>query len=101
MTNQLIEEKLKEFETLWIERDTYPPDGKEMIKNLFKTSLNEVYQQGCDESFGKSYDAVRVKIREEERKEIYQDLMKVADEGQYEDLRREVERYFKKIINKV
>ena len=27
--------------------------------------------------------------------EIYKDLMRVADEGQYEDLRREISRYFK------
>jgi len=51
-----------------------------MLKNFLKTSLNEV-----------------VEARE---KDIYQDLMKVADQGEYEELRREVERYFKEIINK-
>ena len=35
---------------------------------------------------------------EDIREKIKQDLLKIADVGEYEDLRREVENYFKKII---
>ena len=30
--------------------------------------------------------------------QIYKDLMAIADAGEYEDLRREVENYFSKIL---
>ncbi len=93
MTNKLIEEKLQQFDNkfyLFQDEKTLPQEGKlslfaqtkdyERAKLFLKTSLNEV-----------------VEARE---REIHQDLMKIADQGEYEELRREVERYFKEIINK-
>ncbi len=36
---------------------------------------------------------------EEEKQKIYQELIAIADAGEYEDMRREVERYFKAVEN--
>jgi len=81
MTNKLIEEKTKQI--LKQDFHVFGEFGMgidvKKLEQVLKTSLNEVV--------------------EERYKQIYKDLMKVADEGEYEDLRREVERYFKKIIN--
>jgi predicted transcriptional regulator len=40
------------------------------------------------------YNRVLHMIREEERRKIKEDLLKIADEGEFEDLRREVVSYF-------
>ncbi len=89
-TNKLIEEKVKEIDEQFLNNEVWLAELKAEsydgdpnfngLRNKLKTSLNEV-----------------IEARE---KEIYQELMKVADDGQYEELRREVERYFKEIINK-
>ena len=53
-----------------------------------------------EENFKKYGEAIkRIKIIREEREKIYKDLMEIANKGEIEDLRREVERYFKDKID--
>ena len=48
----------------------------------------------CDENHQEKLTSFIYSLLAAQRKEIKTDLLKIADEGEYEDLRREVERYF-------
>lgn len=64
-----------------------PPEVEKEFDELV-AELNANY--GVDE-----YRAFLAKAIAEERGKVKADLLKIADAGEYEDLRREVESYFK------
>lgn len=62
----------------------------EGVKSIVKATLNKATNPCKEEE--KEFTSIRIN---EEREKIRTDLLKIADEGEYEDLRREVEIYFK------
>ena len=80
-----ISEKMKEFDEIiksFHEKFVIPYEDR--------TELNGTAND-FDEWLKEKLSSLTSSVTEE----IYKDLMKVADEGQYEDLRREISRYFK------
>jgi len=72
--NQEIIKKFDEMAYPIVHSNTFPEKDEQylnMLKDFLKSSLTQ------------------------QKEAIKTDLLKVADEGEYEDLRREVERYFK------
>jgi len=98
-----MEKRSKYWYTMFNILDRQFPKGhcKERGQALVMLTYIEMMFNGFqfDETGTPIVEPIDKKIEIEDIKEkIKQDLLKIADAGEYEDLRREVENYFKKII---
>ena len=68
---------------------------KDVIKRLHEQFYyNDLSEMGEAVVSVGSLEAFILEELEKQKKEIKKDLLKIADSGEYEDMRREVENYF-------
>ena len=67
------------------------------IETIIQEEIREANEEGYERGHSNGFDIANKHFKKRlanQQKTIKQDLLKIADKGEYEDLRREVEDYF-------